>query len=314
MDISKAVTAAYYILKPLIPRRVQIALRRQVISRKRRHYTHVWPILEQAGKSPKGWPGWPDRKQFALVLTHDVDTFRGHERCYDLMKIEVDLGFRSAFNFVPERYNVSSKLRADLVNNGFEVGVHGLNHDGKLFRSRKIFNQRCDKINHYLKAWNAVGFRSPAMHHNLEWIHDLNIEYDMSTFDVDPFEPQSDGVKTIFPFQVTNGSNGAGYVELPYTLPQDFTLFILMQELDISIWQQKLDWIASQGGMALLNTHPDYMQFSTDKLEEEVYTADLYREFLEHLRRQYEGLYWHVRPCDLAAYISKQPLPHVTIV
>ena len=230
------------------------------------------------------------------------------------MKLEVDLGFRSAFNFVPERYTVSSKLRIDLVNNGFEVGVHGLNHDGKLFRSRKIFNQRCDKINRYLKAWNAVGFRSPAMHHNLEWIHDLNIEYDMSTFDVDPFEPQSDGVNTIFPFQVTNGSNGAGYVELPYTLPQDFTLFILMQELDISIWQQKLDWIVSHGGMALLNTHPDYMRFGTDKMEDEVYTADLYKEFLEHLRRRYEGLYWHVRPCDLAAYISKQPLPHVTTV
>jgi hypothetical protein len=150
------------------------------------------------------------------------------------------------------------------------------------------------------------------MHHNLKWIHDLNIEYDMSTFDVDPFEPQSDGVNTIFPFQVTSGLNGAGYVELPYTLPQDFTLFILMQEKDITIWQQKLDWIASHGGMALLNTHPDYMRFSTDKTEEEVYNVDLYKEFLEYVRRRYKGLYWHVRPCEMAAYIAKQPLLSVT--
>jgi len=47
-----------------------------------------------------------------------------------------------------------------------------------------------------------VGFRAPAMHDNLEWISELNLEYDLSTFDTDPFEPQSDGVGTIFPFKV----------------------------------------------------------------------------------------------------------------
>ena len=98
------------------------------------------------------------------------------------------------------------------------------------------------------------------MHHNLEWIHDLDIEY-ASTFDTDPFEPQSDGVGTIFPFWVSGNSNQKGYVELPYTLPQDFTLFILMKEKNIDIWKQKLDWIAENGGMALVNTHPDYMNF-----------------------------------------------------
>ena len=34
-----------------------------------------------------------------------------------------------------------------LYDNGFEVGVHGLNHDGKLFFSRKIFNERAKRIN-----------------------------------------------------------------------------------------------------------------------------------------------------------------------
>ena len=37
---------------------------------------------------------------------------------------------------------------------------------------------RAIKINHYLKEWKSVGFRSPSMHNKLEWIHDLNIEYD----------------------------------------------------------------------------------------------------------------------------------------
>jgi hypothetical protein len=313
MIVPKTITAIYYDLKPIIPRRIQIALRRTLILRKRNAYSHVWPILEEAGKSPKGWTGWPDQKQFALILTHDVDTARGQQICPKLMQLEVDLGFRSLFNFVPERYQVSSELRADLVNNGFEVGVHGLNHDGKLFRSRKIFKERSTKINHYLKHWKSVGFRSPAMHHNLEWIHHLDIQYDMSTFDTDPYEPQSDGVSTIFPFWVDGTSNQNGYVELPYTLPQDFTLFVLMKETNIDIWKQKLNWIVKNRGMALLNTHPDYMAFNGTKIREDQYPAKYYRTLLEHIKRRYEGLYWHVLPREIATYFSSGSLKEVNV-
>ena len=42
-----------------------------------------------------------------------------------MTKIEKQMGFRSSYNFVPERYKVSSVLRDYLVENGFEVGVHG---------------------------------------------------------------------------------------------------------------------------------------------------------------------------------------------
>ena len=47
-----------------------------------------------------------------------------------------------------------------------------------------------------------MGFRTPTMFHHLEWTGELDIEYDSSTFDTDPFEPQPDGVGTIFPFWV----------------------------------------------------------------------------------------------------------------
>ena len=94
----------------------------------------------------------------------------------------------------------------------------------------------------------------------------LNIEYDSSTFDTDPFEAQPDGVKSVFPFWVAGISPRVGYVELPYTLPQDFTLFILLKEKDITIWKQKLSWIAKKGGMALVITHPDYMNFDGREL------------------------------------------------
>lgn len=295
----------FYKIKPLIPRWLQLSLRRQIVNYKRKKYSHMWPIDPDAGIPPKGWSGWLDNKKFSLILTHDVDTQKGHDRCYQLMDIEESLGFRSSFNFVPERYIVSKSLRSDLVKRGFEVGVHGLKHDGKLFSNKEVFQARAIKINRYLKEYNAVGFRSPAMHHNLDWLHELNIKYDASTFDTDPFEPQSDGAGTIFPFWVQGTANKSGYVELPYTLVQDFTLLILMKEKTIDIWKKKLDWIALKGGMVLLNTHPDYMRFNEGKLEMEEYLIAYYKEFLIYIKNKYKDQYWHVLPRDIAYFWTK---------
>ena len=293
----------FYILKPLIPRSFQIFLRRILIRTKINEYKDLWPILDSAGKKPEGFPGWKDNKKFAFVLTHDVELQGGHDKSLQLMRLEKNLGFRSSFNFVPERYRVSSIVREELVRNGFEVGVHGLNHDGKLFSSREIFLKRAKKINEYLKQWNSVGFRAPAMHHNLEWQHDLNIKYDLSTFDTDPFEPQPDGVGTIFPFFVKNNYSTYGYWEFPYTLVQDFTLLILMKEETIDIWKKKLDWIADKGGMALLNVHPDYINFNNERTLEE-FPLKLYNDLLQYVSEKYKDDYWNPLPRDLAEYLD----------
>ena len=304
----------YYQLKPFIPGSLQITLRRMVIQRKRKLYEDVWPIDEKAGALPEGWSGWPDGKKFALVLMHDVDTEKGHEKCLDLAQIDERMGFRSSFNFVPERYNVSSEVRRILGEKGFEVGVHGLKHDGKLFSSRKRFQEQAVRINHYLKDWKSVGFVSPSMHRNLDWVHDLNVEYDASTFDTDPFEPQPEGLGSIFPFFVNGNSIQKGYVELPYTLPQDHTLFVIMGEKGIDIWKQKLDWIVKNGGMALLITHPDYMSFSGKKPASGEYPAKYYyNEFLEYIKETYKDQYWNALPRDVALFWTRHFLPEQTI-
>jgi len=301
-----AVPKIYYKLKKYIPRRTQLFLRRQMVRGQRRLYGKMWPIDESAKARPAFWQGWPEQKKFALVLTHDVDTAKGVANCKKLMVLELLLGFRSSFNFVPERYPVPAELRHELTANGFEVGVHGLNHDGALYSSREIFRSRAKLINKYIEEWQAAGFRSPSMHHELDWIHDLNIEYDASTFDTDPFEPQSDGVSTIFPFWVHNGSPEVGYVELPYTLPQDFTLFVLMGQQNIDIWRTKLDWLAANGGMVLVNVHPDYMNFSKREKRLEEYPARYYQQFLEYIKERYDGQYWHVLPREMAGLISRK--------
>ena len=98
------------------------------------------------------------------MLSHDVDTLKGYNNVLKLADIEEGLGFRSSFNFVPERYGVVSlDLLAELKQRGFDIGVHGLKHDGKLFSSKKIFDERVPQINAYLVSIHKRAFlSSPA--------------------------------------------------------------------------------------------------------------------------------------------------------
>lgn len=294
----------FYALRPIIPRNIQIILRRIIAKQIRKAAADIWPIDKSAGSVPPEWHGWKGGKEFALVLAHDVDTLRGIKRCVALAERERELGFVSTFNIVPERYSIPQGTLETLKGMGFGLGVHGLKHDGKLFSSRKRFHERAVKINKYLHKWGTRGFSSPSMHHKLEWMYELDIDYSTATFDTDPFEPQPDGVGTIFPFWVDIGSGHRGFVEMPYTMAQDFTLFIILQEKDPSIWMQKLDWIARQGGLALVNTHSDYMAFDPDKGLEE-YPVERYLDFLRYVKSKYGGRYWHALTRDVAAYCKK---------
>jgi glycosyltransferase involved in cell wall biosynthesis len=290
-----------------MPWRLRIALRRMSARRIRRASQDDWPIDPSAFQPPQGWKGWPGGKKFALVLTHDVEGADGLAKCRQLAELELQFGVRSSFNFVPEGgYSASAELRHWLVDNGFEVGVHDLHHDGKLFSSRAGFSRKAGRINDYLRDWNAVGFRAGFMLRKLDWMHELAIEYDASTFDTDPFELQAEGAGMIFPYWVSphGPSSRGGYVELPYTLPQDSTLFLVLREATNQIWLRKTDWIASHGGMALLNVHPDYLSFGDRKGPRE-YSANAYAHFLTYVSERYRDEVWNPLPKDLARWFRQ---------
>ena len=299
------IAQAYYHIKPFLPLSFRWAIRRFRIPTILRRNAGVWPILESAAAKPHGWKGWPDGKSFALVLTHDVESATGLGKIRNLAELEIEHGFRSSFNFIPEGpYPDPVEIRAWLEAGGFEVGVHDLRHDGHLYESRKGFSHNAQRINHYLHEWRAVGFRSGFMLRQLEWLHDLDVLYDSSTFDTDPFEPQPEGSRTIFPFHVKApfGERRPGYVELSYTLPQDSTLFLLLRERTTEIWKRKLDWIAANGGMALVNIHPDYVDFADNRFSNETYPSTMLSEFLTHIRENHGGAYWNPLAKELAAW------------
>lgn len=332
-----------------------MSMRRFLARRKRRATAHVWPVFPGSEQPPAGWPGWPGGKPFSFVLTHDVEGVEGLKKVRSLAELEMSLGFRSSFNFIPESgYHVPPELRDWLTTNGFEVGVHDLRHDGKLYRSRQEFKRNAARINDYLNEWGVAGFRSGFMLNRLEWLHDLNIQYDASTFDTDPFEPQPQGRQTIFPFWVPNpafapppnpepgtrnpelsrlthnldpsgapltqdsrlktqdsvcSSPRSGYVELPYTLPQDSTLFQLFREPTPGIWLDKLDWIARHGGMALVNVHPDYVRFDGEAASAHTFPVDFYAQLLKRVRDRYAGAYWPALPREVASWFASSARP-----
>src|SRR5437764_13704789 len=107
-----------------------MAVRRRFAVQKRKHVENSWPILPGSERPPEGWTGWPPGRKFAVVLTHDVEGKRGLDRVKALAELEMKLGFRSCFNFIPEGdYRAPAELIAWLKKNGFEVGVHDLHHD-----------------------------------------------------------------------------------------------------------------------------------------------------------------------------------------
>jgi peptidoglycan/xylan/chitin deacetylase (PgdA/CDA1 family) len=212
---------------------------------------------------------YPDSFTSATVLTHDVETEEGFNFIPKVIELEKKFNFSSSWNIVPYKYKIDEGIIRLIKEAGDEIGIHGYNHDGKLYYSEKIFTERVQYINKALKKYEAVGFRSPQVHRNLVWLQKLDILYDASCFDYDPFQPFPGGTGSIWPFFAGK------FVELPYTLPQDHTLFYVLKVKDIAIWKNKIDWILNYNGVILALTHPDYL-IPPDHL-------DSYSQLLEYL-------------------------------
>lgn len=293
---------AYYVVKPVLPRALTRRLRRLQTGAGTADFALGWPLEERWTNFLKAVLArvadgrglrrvrfvhpWPDGARWALVLTHDVETAEGVARVPMVAELEERYGVRSSFNFVPDRYEVPASLLADLRRRGFEIGVHDWNHDGKLFSSRRRFQRRARDINRQVQTWHATGFRAALTLRHPEWMQQLDIEYDLSFFDTDPFEPMPGGTMSIWPFQMGR------FVELPYTLVQDYTLAAVLAERTCDVWTEKVSHIASHWGMALLNTHPDYLGREVD--------LSIYTRFLETMR-EYDDC-WHALPREVAAW------------
>lgn len=284
--ISSALREAYYLVRPLL----SVSVRKHLHRLRLRGWNQMpfpeWPVaplveriyeklLALALKAQGGdqmpfiW-FWPKEFASCAVMTHDVETLRGRDFCSELMDLDDAYGIKASFQIVPEhQYAVPDSFLAGIQERGFEVNVHDLNHDGRLFRDRETFLARVELINHYGKAYAASGFRSAALYRNLDWYDDLDFSYDMSVPCVGHLEAQRGGCGSVMPFFIGK------ILELPLTTTQDYSLFHILNDYSIDLWKKQIAAIAEKHGLITFIIHPDYIL--------EPRARDTYKKLLGHL-------------------------------
>jgi hypothetical protein len=187
------------------------------------------------------------------------------------MDVDDQFGVKSAFQLIPEgQENAWQTLAGRLRGRGFEVNLHDLNHDGYLFHNRTEFLARAQAINRYAREFQCDGFRSGAMYRQQQWYDAFEFSFDMSVPNVAHLEPQRGGCCTVMPYFVGR------ILELPLTTIQDYSLFHILGDYSISLWQQQVDAIRQQNGLITFLSHPDYLAAPE--------ALSVYTELLAYLR------------------------------
>lgn len=279
----------YYLVRPILPFPVRKLVQRPVSRRRLAGSFPAWPIdcsveqilellmqlaIRAAGVNevPFIW-FWPEGKHTAIMVTHDVEQQSGADLCDMLMDMDDALGIKAAFQVIPEgRYKDVDNLIANIRARGFEVNIHDLDHNGRLYEHKESFRQRAHKISKYGSKYRTAGFRAGAMHRNQDWFDLLNFQYEMSVPTVSHLEPQRGGCCTVTPYFVGN------LLELPLTTVQDHSLFYILGEHSIDLWKQQIGIISSHHGLISFIVHPDYLAKKKER--------SVYRELLEYLSQQ----------------------------
>jgi len=293
----------YYSLRPFLPVSIRRHIQRAYLSNWKNISFPQWPVdrtvdrcldrllaLSMRAQGLQTLPFvwfWPDGAASCTIMTHDVEHLSGRNFCSQLMDLDDAVGIKSSFQIVPEgRYPVPDSLLDDIRQRGFEINVHDLNHNGRLFSSREEFGRAAERINAYGRQFGAAGFRSGALYRNQAWFDELDFSYDMSVPSVAHLDPQRGGCCTITPFFIGRR------LELPVTTTQDYTLFHILNDYSIELWQRQIAAITEHHGLASFIVHPDYVIAKRARAT--------YQALLEHLARvRDDGQTWMALPHEV---------------
>lgn len=191
-----------------------------------------------------------------LVLTHDIDSGDGFLWIEKIAKIEEKYGFRSYWDVVPKRYHINNNILHNLMENGHEIGLHGLWHNNKeAFLDEDRLRKEFNSVRHLIDEFSMKGYRAPSWFRTKTMYKVLSefFSYDLSCLDNDLFAAGNGGVGFMRPFRMDSG-----LIELPCTLPFEAPLYLNMDpERFADYWMPKINFIRSSAGMLLVNTHPD---------------------------------------------------------
>lgn len=208
--------------------------------------------------------------QHKCILTHDIETRTGLRNSIKLKKIEERYDVPSIWYIPASSYALNADIIKRLANNG-EIGIHGLKHDGRLFRlsdDEMIEGLLKAKTNMEALSNQVIsGFRAPLLQYTNNVCR--NLEKSKYAFDssIPTWEPKNPltmrahGIETVYPFKLYN------MVEIPISIPQDYQMIKVMNysvKETIEKWMQINGVIKKMGGLSTFLVHPDY-DFSYDE-------------------------------------------------
>jgi hypothetical protein len=298
-----AVERLYYQLRPLLG----VGVRKHLQKVRLRGWDRIafpqWPVdrsvdvlmeraiatvLKARGESsiPFVW-FWPDAAPACAMVTHDVEGQAGLDFCGELMDLDDSYGVKSAFQLIPGgREDQWRRTAARLRSRGFEVNLHDLNHDGRLFADKAAFAGHAGRINAYTREFGCDGFRSGAMYREQDWFDAFEFAYDMSVPNAAHLEPQRGGCCTVMPYFVGR------ILELPLTMVQDYSLFHILGDYSTELWMEQSRIITEHHGLISVIAHPDYVAGGRERA--------VYHALLRHLTalRDRHGV-WMALPGDI---------------
>ena len=233
-------------------------------------------VQSALGRPPEcPWPGGRP----VVLLTHDVDTGQGQQRIRQVAAVERELGFQSCWFVAGGRYPLDHGLLDQLRDEGHEIGLHGVRHDGRIaYLDAARIAARLDRCADVIQRHEMVGFRSPALLMSDPLADEVHrrFVYDSSVPDTDvrAVAGPRRGCASLFPVW------RRGLLQLPATLPQDDRLLLMGHSPQgmFEVWRNKLDWVLERGGMAMITTHTE------PHLGGDPQVLDAYRRFLCHIR------------------------------
>jgi hypothetical protein len=301
LSASSIAHQVYYFCRPALPVGIRKHLQRMRLAGWKRIPFPGWPVdatVETLMKNsvatvlakgnlrefPFVW-FWPNGAPACVAVTHDVEGRQGVGRADELMDLDDAFGIKSSFQLVPEA-RTSKPLLEQIRRRDFEVNVHDLNHDGRLFSNKALFLRRAVEINRYVHDWGCGGFRAGAMYRRQDWFAALNVAFDMSVPAVAHLEPQQGGCCTVMPYFVGD------VLELPLTMTQDYSLFHVLRDYSAALWREQVGLILANHGLVSVIVHPDYL---VGKRERGVYVELL--TLLSRLRDERQA--WVALPSEI---------------
>ena len=219
-------------------------------------------------------PWWGEKA--VVCVFHDVDNKYGAEFVHQMSEYNLDHRVLSTFNFLTHAdYAIDDQLLTRLEQEGFEIGLHGTDHDqGFAFRKPGKIRSELSKALERLDDFDVCGYRSPALSlsQNLFYaVNDQGLTYDSSLQIASPFYHS---VRLPYPVYLEE----FGLWELPLVI-QDDNYFrdtqTSVEEIFTSL-NRFVDEVKQLNGVLTINMHPHLMRDQTT----------FYRQFLKWLADQ----------------------------